>query len=791
MKELEAVSVNMMVGHNRGKTAHHKKTFAHGPTETDLTPDHISKQTIIYVIVNGHRILYRMTQSGSASVFIHIRDCLAPRARLGAEIVMLAAVVSVVVSVAWAQPTNLLVNPSFENQSPAPWRLAPAAFVTQEDSVEGGRALALTAGATASQTVALRAGEYELRAFVRTGPAQTVQLKLTCDRGLQSEVSTGTRDPSSPAPSQMRETDWRELHAPLLFLSDSESCSVSVQLSGNGETSALVDSLSLTRHRNLLRNPRLLRAQKGWKMAGVPRVSEGPVLFNRTDESDADNDSWLLQTVQLVPGNYTLSASYRSSGGQSLARLEAKGCGPQDAVLNLAPTPFGDAYRRVQLRGLQIRNPRCTVGVHVRSGHHQWLRVSDLTLELDAHSYEMIAGGDVSLTDLVEQYGGIYKLDGTPADPFHILASSGMNLARLHLFVDPGNSGFSPSRNMQGSYDDLADILHLATRAHSAGMRIELSLHLSDYWADGDCQTMPHAWLGLSADALVDTVSAYVGSVLRSFHERGIAVDYVAIGNEADSGLLRTLECKSPLLPVNADATTNPELLSRIYEAGYRAIHAASPETLVLWHLANIGRYIETRRYIDAMLSRGTHVDVLAYSAYPYWSRQSVRQFQDFANYVTARYHRLVFFEETGYPWAAAAGADNMTNGGTEPYPLTPHGQLDFLNDEIDAIQSADQGNILGFAYWDATWIPAPHTFDNVDNYVLFDRAGNALPALTIGFRLRLPAHCTTCEAAPLGPSVGPSTNCVGAMLCRGLPSASSETAAKCSSRISFRRDNR
>jgi arabinogalactan endo-1,4-beta-galactosidase len=504
-----------------------------------------------------------------------------------------------------------------------------------------------------------------------------------------------------------------------------------------------VDSLSLTQHQNLLRNPRLLHKQKEWKVAGAPRVPGPPFDFG-----ESRNESWLSQTLHLPVGSYTLSASYRSSGGQSLARLEASGCGPQDAILNLAPTPFGNTYRRVQLRGIQVSNASCTVGVHVRAaaGHssqrdssQQWLRVSNLTLEPDLQSYEMIAGADVSLTDMVEEHGGIYKLDGAPDDPFHILAGSGMNLVRLHLFVDPGNPSFSPSRDMRGSYDNLADALHLAARAHSAGMRIELSLHLSDYWADGGCQTMPHAWLGLPAGALVDKVSDYIGAVLRSFNDLGIPVDYLAIGNEADAGLLRTQECKSPLLPVNADATTNPDLLSRVYEAGYHAVHAASPHTLVLWHLANIGRYAETRRYIDAMLSRGTHVDILAYSAYPFWSRQTVRQFQDFANYVTARYHRPVFFEETGYPWAPAVGADNMNNGGPEPYPLTPRGQLDFLNDEIAAIQSADEGNLIGFSYWDATWVPAPHTFDNVDNYVLFDRSGNALPALTNGFQLHLP----------------------------------------------------
>jgi arabinogalactan endo-1,4-beta-galactosidase len=686
--------------------------------------------------------------------------------RVGLKTLLCAPAVALwaVSSVAGAQPANLLSNPSFENGSPDPWQLAhtnaatattPTAItptvitqtvitqtvITQTDSVDGLRSLALSPDDVASQLVSLSAGVYDLRAFVRPNAGQTALLRLACEQGLQSEVSTDTPDPGSPAPAEKKDTardaDWRELHAPILFLPHSASCLVSVQASGNGTASILVDSLSLTRHQNFLHNPELRYKQKGWKVAGAPRVPGPRLLLNSLGQPE--NESWLSQAVHLHPGNYTLSVSYRSSGGQSLARLEAKGCGPQDALLNLAPAPFGNAYRRVQLRGIHVSEASCIVGLRVRCHPGQWLLVSDLTLEPDAQSYEMIAGGDVSLTDVVEEHGGVYKLNGAPADPIHILASNGMNLARLHLFVDPGNPAFSPSRNMRGSYDNLADVLRVAARAHYAGMRIELSLHLSDYWADGDCQTMPHAWLGLSADALVDTISGYIGSVLRSFNEHGIPVDYVAIGNEADAGLLRTLECKSPLLPVNADATANPDLLSRIYEAGYHAVHGASPHTLVLWHLANIGRYAETRRYIDAMLSRGAQVDILAYSAYPFWSHQTVRQFQDFANYVTARYHRPVFIEETGYPWATAAGADNMNNGGPEPYPLTPRGQLDFLNDEISAIQSADEGNVIGFSYWDATWIPAPRTFDNVDNYVLFDRTGNALPALTTGFRLRLP----------------------------------------------------
>jgi arabinogalactan endo-1,4-beta-galactosidase len=652
-----------------------------------------------------------------------------------------------------AQDANLLSNPSFEEAALGPWKLHPkkTGMVTETDSVDGMRALELASEGEASQEVLLPAGTYELRAFVRPGAGQMARIGLWCKRGTHSDISTNVPDPSSPPPIQTRDTDWQELHAPVMFLTSSHSCRATVQITGGAGVHALVDSVSLARHENLLRNPQLLGRQEGWELAGARRTSKGPVVFDAHNRSksgqskpaqskpgQAENESTLFQTVQVSPGDYTLAVSYRSSGGQGLARLEARGCGAEDAILNLAPAPFGEAYRRVKLRGIHVTNKTCEVGLRVRSTTGQWLRVSDVTLERDALPYQMVAGGDDTLTDMVEEHGGIYKVDGVAADPFHIMAGSGMNLARLHLFVDPGNPGFSPSQKMRGSYGDLAHVLRLAGRAQAEGMKIELALHLSDFWADGGCQTMPHAWLGLEPDALVDAVSGYVSSVMHAFRESGIHVDYIAIGNEADAGLLRSRECKSELLPVNADARANPDLLARIYEAGYRAVRAASPETIVLWHLANIGRYAETRQYLDAMFSRGARVDALAYSAYPFWSRQTVRQFQDFANYVIARYHRPVFFEESGYPWALAAGADNMKDGGPEPYPLTPQGQLDFLNDEINALESADDGQAIGFSYWDATWIPAPGAFDNVDNYVLFDRDGNALPALTTGFRLRV-----------------------------------------------------
>ena len=626
-----------------------------------------------------------------------------------------------------AQSTNLLANPGFEHGA-STWRLAGGAAVSRRDSVDGQHSLELPPGAFASEAVRLSAGTYELRAFFQAPRPQAASIQLDCGPGHETTVSTDTPDASSPAVGQAP-SDWTELHAPGVALGQAAACTVTLLAKPANTSAVLADAVVLARHTNLFSD-----TNSAWKLTGMASFAGG-------DAALSGGSGEITQTLHIEPGAYTFAASYRSSGGQRIARLEAVGCSDRDSVLNLAPASIGSAFRQVELRGFRVTRPSCTIGVRVQGSAGQWLSVKDMRVEPAPAGYNMVQGGDISLTDMVEGHGGIYRLHGQPGDPFAILAASGMNLARIHLFVDPGNPAHVPSSEMQGRYDDFVDALRLARRARAAGMRIELSLHLSDHWADPQCQSLPHAWLSLDADGLSKTVRAYVAETLHAFAAQGTPVELVAIGNETDPGILRTETCKSPLHGVNADFNASPDLLARIYQAGYQAAHAEQHDIRVLWHLANIGRYAETRRYLDAMLARGAHVDVLAYSAYPFWSRKTVRQFQDFANYVTARYKKPVFFEETGYPWAPAAGADNMADGGPEPYPLTPQGQLDFLNDEISAVESADDGMVIGFSYWDASWIPAPGTFDNVDNYVLFDREGNALPALTVGFQRSSPTR--------------------------------------------------
>src|ERR1700733_92992 len=84
------------------------------------------------------------------------------KARLCAQAFVLWIYIS---TLGGAQSINLLSNASFENVRPDPWQLvhtSTAAAIPQSDSVDGAQSLMLSSGATASQSVSLGAGVYEL-----------------------------------------------------------------------------------------------------------------------------------------------------------------------------------------------------------------------------------------------------------------------------------------------------------------------------------------------------------------------------------------------------------------------------------------------------------------------------------------------------------------------------------------------------------------------------------------------------------------------------------------------------
>lgn len=92
--------------------------------------------------------------------------------------------------------------------------------------------------------------------------------------------------------------------------------------------------------------------------------------------------------------------------------------------------------------------------------------------------------------------------------------------------------------NPEGGDYDLAYNLQLAKRMQSEGIQTYLDFHYSDTWADPSHQAKPAAWANLSFPALVNKIGQYTEETLDAFHQNGIRLDIVSIGNEIRNGLL-------------------------------------------------------------------------------------------------------------------------------------------------------------------------------------------------------------------------------------------------------------
>ena len=219
---------------------------------------------------------------------------------------------------------------------------------------------------------------------------------------------------------------------------------------------------------------------------------------------------------------------------------------------------------------------------------------------------DKMLGADISFLPELENKGmKFYDLDGKEKDAIKILKDHGLNYIRLRIFNDPArDSGYSPAKG----FCDLQHTLQMAKRIKSAGMKILLDFHYSDYWADPQKQYMPKAWRGKSITALKQAVYNYTKMVVQTLKDQGTAPDMVQVGNEINHGMIW------PDGSVN-----NFDNLAQLFFAGVQAVKSVSASTSIMLHIALGGQNDESRFFIDNMVNRGIHFDVIGLSYYPKW----------------------------------------------------------------------------------------------------------------------------------------------------------------------------
>ena len=346
---------------------------------------------------------------------------------------------------------------------------------------------------------------------------------------------------------------------------------------------------------------------------------------------------------------------------------------------------------------------------------------------------DYLRGGDISMLNYVEDMGAkFYDADGTEKDPLDIMQENGVNIVRLRLYNNPGESvtyytgsagTTANTYKLPAGYLDEADVLKLARRAKAHNMKIELTFHYSDFWTNGEMQIKPKGWENYTFDELKQAVHDYTYNFLQKMNAQGTTPEYVSLGNEIQGGLLfgyyngegsdnSTKEAQ--LNTVNAYAKTgNMDKVAALLAQGSSAVRSACPDSKVVIHLT-LSESITTSTYqwfFDAMRDNSLDYDIIGASYYPYWTNQKPTMLNELANTMYSRYSKDLLIMEVGYSWTQyrPSGRYNgnyvgqLEMNGTAYNEASEAGLKSFMQE----VQTVVKGNdhILGYLYWDPVMV--------------------------------------------------------------------------------------
>lgn len=437
--------------------------------------------------------------------------------------------------------------------------------------------------------------------------------------------------------------------------------------------------------------------------------------------------SAVSRTIEkLENGYYTLTALTQNSGGQQTCYIFAEAVSGETRITSL---PVSSEWIPVIIRGIEVRDGKCTIGLFTEGNGGNWCKVKSFELVKSDESYELLKGGDISEMPRIEENGGIYKDNHEPMDGLEILKAYGHNIVRIRLYNDPGNKDYWPSNQLDArGYQNEERTLALVKRAKDMGFQIQFSFHYSDYWTNGLAQHKPHSWEGLSFAELREALYQYTRAFMTRLVEQGTAPEYVSLGNEIQGGMC---------YPDGAIA--NWPQLAELLKAGYQAVKEVSETSKVVIHLDGATEDEKYEQFFGNCERYGVPYDIIGPSYYPFWTQASVQQLVAFCNKLVARFDKDILLMEAGFNWSAVTGAGmrgQLENNGPEPYESTPEGQRDFMYSLMNGIKQVDGGRCLGVLYWDPVMIYVPGVGwqkdapNVVDNTTLFDFEGNALPSM-------------------------------------------------------------
>lgn len=321
---------------------------------------------------------------------------------------------------------------------------------------------------------------------------------------------------------------------------------------------------------------------------------------------------------------------------------------------------------------------------------------------------EFIRGVDMSYLPLIESEGTVYKHNGVNEDAITTLKNAGCNAIRMRLWQNPSDA-----------HCGMAEVKAFALRVKAAGLKVWLTVHYSDTWADPGNQTKPVAWQSMTFTNLKTAVTDYTNLVMTEINP-----DIIQIGNETNDGML---------WPEGRLSTNESQYLELVSSAS-SAIRSKSTTTKIMLHHAGISGsnwYFSKVANID--------YDYIGLSYYPIWHGTSLVTLQNTMNTLGQLYDKKVIIAETAYPFTF--GYNDYTNNIIglpsqilPAFPATETGQKGFLSTIKNTVNQSTHG--IGFCYWGSEWIafrgPTSTNGSSWENQALWDFNNNSLPVMEV-----------------------------------------------------------
>lgn len=319
---------------------------------------------------------------------------------------------------------------------------------------------------------------------------------------------------------------------------------------------------------------------------------------------------------------------------------------------------------------------------------------------------EFIRAVDMSFLPEAEADGAVYKYNNTTQDPLVTLKNAGVNYIRIRLWKNPasGHSTFN-------------EVKTFAQRVHNAGLKVWLTVHYSDTWADPSAQAVPAEWAGLSFADLKTAAVNYTGQILTD-----IKPDVIQIGNETNDGFMYPA----------GNLTSNEGQYLQLVNAISAKIRQQSPGAKIMLHHAGI----EGAEWFYNKTAQVDY-DYIGLSYYPIWHGKSISALQSAITSLGNAHNKKVLVAETAYPFTLQWNdwTNNVVGQQDQiitAYPATPAGQLNFVTSVRKAVENSGIG--IGFAYWGAEWTAwkgsEATNGSTWENQALWSFDNNAQPAL-------------------------------------------------------------